>query len=177
MDLYNEYVDAAQFSLETCWYKYNLRHKRYTKFELNRWRYTTSQGWSFENWHPNTGMQLATIKPGMVQIPWHHYFGNYQPQQESIPAVSCCTVRVCECVCVCVYKCFYVPVCVDLWVLQWVPVFACMIKYKRSCDMCKVYMCIYVYLSKCDHDWDRVFCTRVCVCVCVLMCVWKIGQE
>lgn len=28
----------------------------------------------------------------MVQIPWHHHFGSYHPWQESIPAVSCCTV-------------------------------------------------------------------------------------
>lgn len=28
----------------------------------------------------------------MVQIPWHQHFGSYHPWQESIPAVSCCTV-------------------------------------------------------------------------------------
>ncbi len=144
VDLYNEYVDATQFSLETCWYKYNLRHKRYTKFELNRWRYTTSQGWSFENWHPNTGMQLATIKPGMVQIPWHHYFGNYQPQQESIPAVSCCTVRLCVCVCVCV--CTNVSMCL------------CVLIYEYSSG--------YLYL----HAWLSTSVRATCAkCICAYM--------
>lgn len=45
--------------------------------------------------HTYTTVLLDTIKAGMAQIPWHYYFGNHKTQQESIPAASCCAVRLC----------------------------------------------------------------------------------
>lgn len=98
-------------------------------------------------WHPNSSIPLATIKSGMVQILWHHYFGNHQLRQESVPTVSCCTARL--------YVCARVPNCL------------CALIYNLSNE-------VSVCLRKCFCTIvieTKYSITIVCVwCVCGCMC-------